>query len=652
MASLAIFPNRKWTRAAILASASAFVFSGSLAADDKKPAPRAPAAHAPSGGGGHAAPSAGGHSTPSAPRATPSSPGPRATPSSPGHSPGAGSNAGGSRPGFGGGSSTPHQTGGGMAGGGRPGSGGGVGGMAGGGRPGSNGGGGVAGGGHPGSNGGGGGMAGGGRPNGGSMAGGGRSNSPHIGPAHAAPHVGGGQVRNTPSGHQVAMRGGRPSEIRSKDMMIRRGPAGMRRTVVERGGRTYAFNRAGYGHIRSSYHYGGRDYAVRHYYVGGAAFPRYYRSYGYRGVFFDAYAPSYYYSPYYYGWAYRPWAAPVAFSWGWGGSPWYGYYGGYFTPYSSYPSANLWLTDYIVAQTLESSYRERAESARAAGMQYQDQPPQQQAALTPEIKAQIAEEVQRQLRYEAAEAQQRAPEPGAPPAAPQDYTGVGRMLEDNNNHVLLSNANIDVTTQSGQDCSITQGDAVAITPGQGGAQGGETVQVKVLASAGGGCPANSVVTVSLQDLQEMVNHVRATLDSGLAAMQKDPKLPKPPSSVPTVTTASEFVSAAPPADPNEAAELARLNQEASSTEQSVVKETSFQDGGNVPMQQQQQQQQEQRIPQQPPPTSTELQPGMTPEQVMRIKGTPTGNTKFNGKQIITYPDVKLTFVNGKLSDIQ
>jgi len=266
------------------------------------------------------------------------------------------------------------------------------------------------------------------------------------------------------------MHGGRPSEIRGRDMMIRRGPAGMRRTTVERGGRVYSFNRAGYGHVRSGYSYGGRNYAVRRYYAGGAYFPRYYASYGYRGVFFDAYAPAYYYSPYYYGWAYRPWATPVAFGWGWRGAPWAGYYGGYFTPYPVYASPNLWLTDYIVAQTLEASYRERIDSERAAQIQDNNQPPPPQAAMTPEIKAMIAEEVQRQLAAESAEASRRLPTPGAPPAPPAEnssYTGVGVMLEDNKTHVLLSNANIDVTTEQGQECSINQGDAVAITPGQG-----------------------------------------------------------------------------------------------------------------------------------------------------------------------------------------
>ena len=469
-----------------------------------------------------------------------------------------------------------------------------------------------------------------------------------------------GAGRTTQRGNQeVAVRNnGRTSEIRSRDMVIRRGPQGtsMRRAVVERDGHVYSFNRAGYGHVRNAYSYGGREYVVRRYYVGGAAFPRYYRSYGYRGQSFDAYAPSAYYSPYYYGWAYRPWAAPVVFSWGWGRSPWYGYYGNYFTPYQSYPSANLWLTDYMVSQTLESSYRERVESARAAQIQYNDQP-QQYAALTPDIKAQIAEEVQRQLSYEGAEAQryQGMQQPGAPPVSGQDpgYTGVGRMIEDNKSHVLLSNANIDVTTLSGQECSISQGDAIGITPGQSSGEGG-TVQVKVLASAGGGCPANSVVSISLQDLQEMVNHVRATIDSGLAAMQKDPNLPRPPSSVPMSVVQSEFASAAPPADPNEAAELQRLNQEASSTEKSVVSESSYIEPPPAASAPPAQTIDRQYPVQQTETKTTELQIGMSPEQVTQTLGKPSANVRAGSKQIMTYQNLslKLIFTNGKLTEIQ
>lgn len=467
---------------------------------------------------------------------------------------------------------------------------------------------------------------------------------------HAPANPGVGRMIQHPHGEAMVRSNGRVAVVQGRNgMTIRRSEYGMRRVVVERGGQVYSFNRAGYGHVRAAYAWGGQTYVVRRYYVGGAYFPRFYRPVYYRGVYFDSYVAAHYYSPFYYGWAYRPWGGPVVFSWGWHSSPWYGYYGGYFTPYPTYLSASLWLTDFLVAQTLESAYRERIESARAAQMQYSDNPPRQMATLTPEIKQMIADEVQRQLALESSQASgQNDPSgPSGPPVTPTSYSGVGQMLEDNQVHVLLSSSNIDVTTTTGFECSITQGDAIGIYPGQTGPQG-ETAIVKVLASAGGGCPANSMVSVSLQDLQEMLNHVRATVDSGLAEMQKNPKLPKPPANVPLKVTPAGFVSAAPAGDPAEAAELQRLNNEANLTESSVVSEEA-QPGAsastNVPMLPPQEQPQ-------PSQARTQLRLGMTPADVRRILGNPSNDLVLGTKEILTYSDVKLTFVNGRLTEMQ
>jgi hypothetical protein len=66
--------------------------------------------------------------------------------------------------------------------------------------------------------------------------------------------------------------------------------------------------------------------------------------------------PAYYYPPAFYGWAYNPWPAPAPYVWGWGAALWYGYYGAYFRPYPVYPSAAYWLTDYMVAASLQEAY--------------------------------------------------------------------------------------------------------------------------------------------------------------------------------------------------------------------------------------------------------------------------------------------------------
>jgi hypothetical protein len=471
------------------------------------------------------------------------------------------------------------------------------------------------------------------------------------------------------------MGNGRVSEIHGANgMNIRRGPGYERRGMVERGGHTYNFNRAGYGHVRSSYSYRGREYAVRHYYVGGRAFPRYYRPYAYRGVFLDAYSPVVFYSPGYYGWAYHPWAAPVVFSFGFAAAPWYGYYGGYFAPAPVYASGPMWLTDYMIGATLEAAYRERIESAAVANgqqpppygqqysqqqqyadpQQYQGQPPPQQqvVAITPEIKQLIAEEVQRQISLEMAEAKaqsqaqaqgQNAVAQNTSAALDPGFSGVAKILADRVPHIFLSSADIDVATTTGQECQVRQGDVLQWNPG--GDPNDPMVPLTIMTTTGGGCPKGSVINIGVQDLQEMQNHMRATIDSGLGEMKnkQGQGLPSIPSQIQVTTSNADFVTAAPPPDPSEATQLRQFSQEATQTEQAVVGELS---GG---------QQQPGAAPQQPAAVTQveELQPGMTIEQVIRMKGAPPSPpTKFGSKTIIQYPTVKLTFVDGKLADIQ
>jgi hypothetical protein len=70
----------------------------------------------------------------------------------------------------------------------------------------------------------------------------------------------------------------------------------------------------------------------------------------------------------------------------------YGYYGGYFTPYPVYASPSLWLTDYLVSQTLQAAYA--AQAAQLANAQANFTP------MTPDVKQQIADEVHREIALE------------------------------------------------------------------------------------------------------------------------------------------------------------------------------------------------------------------------------------------------------------
>src|ERR1035437_1931184 len=143
----------------------------------------------------------------------------------------------------------------------------------------------------------------------------------------------------------------------------------------------------------------------RSYMVGGVSYARVYRPFSYHGIALNVYTPVRYYRTAFYAYAYNPWARPVAYSWGWAGNPWYAYYGGYFTPYPVYASPTLWLTDYLIAATLQEAYQERM-AGGAPPPQDSNFQPGGQVALTPDVKQMIADEVRRQVDQERAEGQQ------------------------------------------------------------------------------------------------------------------------------------------------------------------------------------------------------------------------------------------------------
>ena len=285
----------------------------------------------------------------------------------------------------------------------------------------------------------------------------------------------------------------------------------------------------------------GHEFAHRTYYIHGVAYSHFYQHYYYRGIAFEVYTPHYYYTPAFYGWAYAPWRTPVAWEWGWAGDPWYRYYGGWFRPYPVYTSPALWLTDYLLAQTLEAAYESRIEAAAAR--------PDAQATgstpLTPEVKQAIAEEVRRQLALENSEgatSHQNLPDPGS--------SGIARMLSDHTAHVFVASGSLEVPSTDGQ-CEISEGEVIQLSGPV--ASDAVAANLVVLASKGSGCRKGTIVTVGLADLQEMQNHMRETIDHGLGELQAKqgkgglpaaaPEAAKPP--VPT-----DFAAIAPPPDPN------------------------------------------------------------------------------------------------------
>ena len=238
------------------------------------------------------------------------------------------------------------------------------------------------------------------------------------------------------------------------------------------------------------------EFIERTYHARGMTFARLYRPVVFRGIGLHIYTPSRFFRPAFYGWAYRPWFVPVRYRWGWFDAPWFACYRRYFTPYPVYASPATWLTDYVVGSTLQQGYMEAA----AAGA-----PPvvTSQAPLTPEVKQAIAEEVQRQIALENAERQTGT------------ATGVPGMLADNTSHVFLVPNSLSVMSREGA-CSLTQGDVLQLAGSQ---SNGTAADLMVLAGKDGDCGRGSIVTVALQDLQEMQNQMRATIDQGLVDLQ-------------------------------------------------------------------------------------------------------------------------------------
>jgi hypothetical protein len=478
-------------------------------------------------------------------------------------------------------------------------------------------------------------------PGGARPAGGPVANRPGAGPAG---FKGPGKVEAGHNGTQFQRDShGNVRDIHRGDLAVHRGPGGSFRSERMRpdGSRLVGYRHGGY--VEHSFRYGGHDVYRRNYYYGGRMYSRFYNPYAYHGVFVNVYAPAFYYGPAFYGYAYAPWAVPVAYGWGWAGTPWFGFYGGYFTPYPVYASPSLWLTDYLVAQSLQDAYAQQQAAAAAAAQQQPqgyDAAPQGPAPLTPEVKQQIADEVRRQIALENAERQQAA----APNSMPDPASsGIARMLSDNTTHVFVAGTPLNLVSAGGE-CAITEGDVLQLSGAP--APNATSANAVVLASKGQDCAKGSTVQVAFADLQDMQNHMRETIDQGMGELQKKqgtgglPALP-PSAAAPPVQTG--FAAIAPPPDPSEAADVSKQVQDASQAEQDALAGAL---GGPS----------DSAAPSSAPGASgappATVSMGQTTAQVEAIMGKPKSIANLPNKTIYVYDGLKVVFVNGKVSDVQ
>jgi hypothetical protein len=399
------------------------------------------------------------------------------------------------------------------------------------------------------------------------------------------------RASHTPPGRQVSLKGGGSAQIRPNGqirsvnrngMHIEHGVHGERRVVSTRNGVRVVSNGRRGGYVQRAYvTRGGRSYYSRTYYYHGAYRAGVYRGYYYGGHSYYGYYPAYYYHPAYYGWAYNPWPAPVAYGWGWGGAPWYGYYGAYYQPYPVYPSAAFWLTDYLLAASLQAAYAAQAEAN--AWLLHPDAgdgtlvasllavpAAEETAKLSPDVKKELAEEVKAMLAAEQAEAGKGGGSSGGATASKEEAPPA---LDPNFRTFPVSS---DLTlVVDGNECALSDGDVITRTTET--PDGDQNVNVKVVASKKSDCAVGAEGPVAVDDLQEMYNHFREQLKDGmgeLAKKQGTGGLPKAPD---TGTTAGDV----PAPEPDKSAEKALTEQQtaADQTEAEVKQEAGSGGGG-------------------------------------------------------------------------
>ncbi len=455
---------------------------------------------------------------------------------------------------------------------------------------------------------------------------------------------------------------GRVREIRTGDMHIQHGPGGMRRVEMTRADHSHLVMEGhGRGYVQRPFTYGGHTYYHRDYYVNGVRYAGFYRPYYYHGVYLTGYVPARYYAPVFYGWAYAPWSAPVVYPWGWGAAPWYGYYGPYFAPYPAYVSASLWLTDYLISRSLQEAYQ-RGVAAGAPGYAIEHDAPMRSfggahlvyasyspsgagsvvssgpTVLTPQIKQLVADEVQADLAAEKGQAARHGAD------SPGSTNGLAQLLSDGKPHVFVVSTDISAASAE-SDCGLTEGDVLQSGPAASAADA-TAIDVTVLAGKKKDCANGSHVSVSLEDLQEMQNHLMATVDQGLGELSAhagQSGLPALPAGA-QQTADAPYVSAAPPTDQNVDQELAQGEQEANQAEQAVMSQAASSEpavssgpiggvatAGDAPVL---------------------IALGQTPAQVTASKGAPSQIVNLGRKQVYVYPDMKITFVGNKVSDVK
>jgi hypothetical protein len=271
----------------------------------------------------------------------------------------------------------------------------------------------------------------------------------------------------------------------------------------------------------------------------------------------------------YYSWALSNWSHPIAYQWGWQAQPWYPTYGLLFVPYPVYSSPDLWMTDYILSQSMQTAYLTQSAPPASQGSAAPAQALAPGAALPPAPASEPTSAPQPgippvQPRADATPAAPAAPTPLTPTAPPPNTlppvvtpavkaqldTQIKVQLQDRQtaaatpatlrtestppalrpNHLFFEVVqHLDVASDSAAGhCTLSPNDYIKRTGGL--SQDDWMIPVVVELSAPSDCPAGLHTRIGLNDLNAMENEQEAQVMDALQAASKSMGPNGPPGS--------------------------------------------------------------------------------------------------------------------------
>jgi hypothetical protein len=241
--------------------------------------------------------------------------------------------------------------------------------------------------------------------------------------------------------------------------------------------------------VRVTRNYSYRSSAVRFGFGG-----RYYNG---NFAFYRAYYPFGFYSPFYYGFRSR-----FYFGWGWGGFPWFNYYGYYYQPYPYYNEPCDWLFDNMMGTILADRYD--AEQAEADVDTSDPVVQADQVVLGTDVKAQVQSQVKAEIDAR----------------SKQSTIAFEEKMKDSK-HIFVVSEDLNVPAGSdGSQCELATGDMIKFST----INGDGSMAATVVSSKVQDCRIGTTVSLSAENLMSFENDFNRQLDESLIAMKNNPSV--------------------------------------------------------------------------------------------------------------------------------